>query len=189
MAKEPAAGKPGRKAAGSARPAEEQPPPPRRAWAARSLAALLPNVTAPAFRRRSPTGARLLACWADVVGPAIAAQSTPRKLSAGTLTIACRGPVAMELQHRAEMLVARINTWSGESLVARLRFVQDPTAGTSTLQPRPHRVEVPPCTLSHLPEGPLRSALEALGTGIGQEQAQQRRPLARGGSRGPQGSR
>ncbi|MFT9015574.1 MAG: DciA family protein [Acetobacter sp.] len=160
MAKEPRAGKP---------KAQVQDQPPRRAMTARSLAALLPNVTAPAFRRRSPTGARLMACWADAVGPAHARLTTPQRLSAGTLTIACAGPVALELQHQADMLIARINTWCGDRLVTRLRFVQDPLAGTQKKPARRKPGPARPCTLPDLPEGPLRTALEALGTGIAQD--------------------
>ncbi|MBO1326146.1 DciA family protein [Acetobacter sp. TBRC 12305] len=136
---------------------------------ARSLAALLPAVTAPAFRRRSPTGARLLACWADAIGPAHARLTTPQRLSAGTLTIGCASHVALELQHQADMLIARINTWCGDRLVTRLRFVHDPQAGRRPSSARQKRKPAQPCTLPDLPEGPLRAALEALGTGIAQD--------------------
>lgn len=143
----------------------EDTPPPRRVMKARTLAALLPNVTAPAFRRRSPTGAMLFACWGDVVGPAHAALTTPHRLSTGTLTVACAGPVAMELQHQADMLMARINTWCGEPLVARLRFVQDPTAGIRR-KPAPRPSTTQTCTLPDMADESLRVALERLGTEI-----------------------
>lgn len=175
MAKELHSGKAGtparqastpRKPAARTRAKEEAPPqPPRRVMKARTLGALLPNVTAPAFRRRSPTGAMLFARWADVVGPAHAAVTSPRKLSAATLTVACTGPAAMELQHQGDMLVARINTWCGEPLVARLRFVQDPTAGTRRRLP-PRRGAIPTCTLPDMGDESLRMALERLGTEI-----------------------
>ncbi|MFT8542569.1 DciA family protein [Acetobacter sp.] len=142
-----------------------RPPPPRRVGGGRPRGALLPSVTAPAFRRRSPTGAMLFARWADVVGPAHAAVTSPRKLSAATLTVACTGPAAMELQHQGDMLVARINTWCGEPLVARLRFVQDPTAGTRRRLP-PRRGAAPTCTLPDMSDESLRMALERLGTEI-----------------------
>lgn len=175
MAKELHSGKAGtpdrqattaRKPTGRTRTREEgPPPPPRRIMKARTLAALLPNVTAPAFRRRSPTGAMLFARWPDIVGPAHGAVTTPRRLSAGTLTVACAGPVATELQYQADMLMARINTWCGEPLVARLRFVQDPTAGIRRKQP-PRKGATPTCTLPDMADDPLREALERLGTGI-----------------------
>ncbi|WP_415498186.1 DUF721 domain-containing protein [Acetobacter orientalis] len=150
------------------------PPPesPKRALTARSLAALLPAVTAPAFRRRSPASVQVFTDWADIVGPAHAAVTTPSKLSAGTLTIACAGPVAMELQHLSDALVARINTWCGHGLVARLRFVQDPQAGIRLAAPKrlaPSLRPNPQCTVPDMEESPLRAALEALGARILQE--------------------
>lgn len=170
MAKEPYSGKARpRTTRATKEEAPPQPPqPPRRTMKARTLAALLPNVTAPAFRRRSPTGAMLFASWPDIVGPAHAAVTSPHRLSTGTLTVACAGPVAMELQHQADMLMARINTWCGEPLVARLRFVQDPTAGIrrkKILRKGP----APTCSLPNIDDESLRTALERLGTGILQD--------------------
>lgn len=167
MAKEPYSGK-ARPRTTRATKEEAPPQPPRRAMKARTLAALLPNVTAPAFRRRSPTGAMLFASWPDIVGPAHAAVTSPHRLSRGTLTVACAGPVAMELQHQADMLMARIHTWCGEPLVARLRFVQDPTAGIrrkKILRKGP----APTCSLPNIDDESLRTALERLGTGILQD--------------------
>lgn len=156
-------------------PQKPEAAPPPRARNLRSLAALLPAVTAPAFRRRSPTGAMLMNQWPDVVGPAHAALTSPRRLSAGTLTIACAGPVAMELQHLGDTLIARINTWCGEPLVNRLRFVQDPAAGIrSRPQRRKPQKSAITCTLPELEEGPLRQALETLGADILKSQNKKR---------------
>ncbi len=121
----------------------------------------------PAFRRRSPATAQVLADWDAIVGPAIAAVTTPRRLAAGTLTIACAGPIAMELQHLATEVLARINAHLGRQVVTGLRFVQ-------TLDPLPPFAPPPPpadpagiagveAALADLPEGELRGALAALG--------------------------
>ncbi|KXV56561.1 hypothetical protein AD948_16910 [Acetobacter senegalensis] len=135
---------------------------------ARSLAALLPAVTAPAFRRRNPASVQLFTDWSDIVGPAHTAVTTPSKLAAGTLTIACAGPVAMELQHLSDALIARINTWCGQALVARLRFVQDPKAGMRPAAARraPSLRPAPKCSVPDMQESPLKEALEALGAQI-----------------------
>ena len=71
----------------------------RHVYGPRPVGALMPRLTRPAFRRRAPATAQVLADWSAIVGPAIAAVTTPRRLAAGTLTIACAGPIAMELQH------------------------------------------------------------------------------------------
>lgn len=139
----------------------------------RPVAALLPAITRPAFRRRSPAAAQLLADWPAIVGPALAAVTLPRRFSAGRLTLACTGPVAMELAHLAPQLLARINAHLGQALVAELRFTQDrapeslplPRAATQG-PPGPAVENSVDNRLAHLPEGPLRAALAALGRSI-----------------------
>lgn len=130
------------------------------------LGQLIPAITRPAFKRRSPAGAQLLADWAQVVGPALAAVTAPLRLSAGTLTIACAGPVAMELQHLAPELVARINGHLGRVTVERLRFVQQSLPGRPAAKPAPPPEKPLPASLQEriaaLPEGELRLALENL---------------------------
>jgi hypothetical protein len=142
----------------------------RHVYGPRPVGALLPRVTRPAFRRRAPATAQVLADWTAIVGPAIAAVTTPRRLTSGTLTIACAGPIAMELQHLANEVMARINTHLGSQVVSALRFVQ--TLGDA---PRPLRVTPPAdparlaeveATLAHMPDGELRAALAALGQAV-----------------------
>jgi hypothetical protein len=136
------------------------------------LGSLIPAVTRPAFRKRSPAGAQILADWAQVVGPALAAVTSPLRLSAGTLTLACAGPVAMELQHLAPEVIARINGHLGRAAVERLRFVQQ-SAGPPRARPTPAgRDPAAPLPapvverLSALPPGELREALENLARGV-----------------------
>lgn len=135
------------------------------------LGSLIPAVTRPAFRKRSPAGAQLLADWAQIVGPALAAVTSPLRLTSGTLTLACAGPVAMELQHLGPELIGRINGQLGRAVVERLRFVQQAPAGA----PRPatprsaQQARIPGGVqdqLAALPEGELREALEKLAQGL-----------------------
>lgn len=130
----------------------------------RPLAALLPRITRPAFKRRSPAGAQLMADWPSLIGPALAAVTFPRKFSAGTLTLACSGPVAMELSHMAGEIMARINQQIGGAPVQRLRFVQEappasPQARPRSQAPLPPRVEV---AITEVGSAELRAALEKL---------------------------
>ena len=139
----------------------------RQAWTGpRQVGALIPEMTRAAFRRRSPATAQVMADWAEIVGPALAAETAPRHLSAGTLTIACGGPLAMELAHLANELCARINAHLGRPTVQRLRFVQ--TGLTPPVAPRqPARPAGDAAraafAVAGLPEGPLRDALAGLG--------------------------
>ncbi len=134
-----------------------------------ALGSLIPSLTRPAFRRKSPAGAQLLADWAQVVGPALAAVTSPLRLTAGTLTLACAGPVAMELQHLAPELIGRINGHLGRVTVERLRFVQQtPARARPAAPPRP-AAPLPGAVqdrLAALPEGELRQALENLARGV-----------------------
>jgi len=134
----------------------------RHVYGPRPIGALVPGITRPAFKKRSPAGAQVLADWAAIVGPELSATTTPRRLIAGTLTLACSGPVAMELQHLSGQVIDRVNSHLGRILIERLRFVQDPTPQAPPLAPPPRR---PAATvaLPGIEPGPLRDALSALG--------------------------
>ncbi len=131
-----------------------------RRFTALPLAQLLPGLTRPVYRKRSPAGALLMSEWAEIVGPRLAAETEPRRLAAGQLTVACDGPVAMELQHLAPALIERINAHAGQPVVERLRFVQDrvrrppsPAAPPASREPLP---------VEGLPAGELNTALGRL---------------------------
>ncbi|MBR0647744.1 DUF721 domain-containing protein [Plastoroseomonas hellenica] len=134
----------------------------------RPLGAILPRLTRPAFKRRSPAGAQLMADWPAVIGPALAAVSVPKRLSAGTLTLACSGPIAMELTHLAPELIARINAHLGGTPVQRLRFVQEAPRQATIPPPRPEP-QLPArvaASLTEVRSEPLRAALEKLARGV-----------------------
>jgi hypothetical protein len=134
----------------------------------RSIASVVPVVVRPAFRGAAPAIAQLMEAWSAIVGPAIAAVTTPRRLAQGALTIECPGPVAMELQHLSPELLERINRYLGFERVRRLRFAQSPChfARPGIRRGSGNLTKV---TLQHahrLPDGPLRSALLSLGRAL-----------------------
>ncbi len=108
----------------------------RRSYVARGLAELVPGLTRAAYKKKSPAGALLMSEWATIVGPRLALETEPRRLSGTQLTIACAGPVAMELTHLSTTLIERINTHAGRRVVERLRFVQDVVGGPTVAAPR-----------------------------------------------------
>jgi hypothetical protein len=139
----------------------------RHVYGPRAVGALVPGLVKPAFGKRAPATAQVLADWEAIVGPAIAAVSVPRKLFSGTLAIACSGPMAMELQHLAPQLIERINRHLGKITVTRLRFVQDaPALRPAPRPPRPAAVAQARAAVEGLPEGELRDALEKLGRAV-----------------------
>ncbi|MBN9562152.1 MAG: DUF721 domain-containing protein [Alphaproteobacteria bacterium] len=141
----------------------------RHVYGPRPVGALIPGLTRPAFRRRAPAAAQVVADWPAIVGPALAAVTTPRRLQSGILTLACAGPVAMELQHLTDELLARINRHLGSQTVTRLRFVQDaltPTPAPAAPAPSPEAAAAAEKAVAAVPPGALRDALAALGRAV-----------------------
>ncbi len=141
----------------------------RHVYGPRPIGALLPTVTRAAYRRRAPGTAQVLADWPQIVGPALAAVTFPRRLTAGALTIACSGPIAMELQHLSQELIARINTALGTRVVTTLRFVQTGLTDTLPQPPAPVRPEVAAradSAVDGVVDGSLRAALASLGRAV-----------------------
>ena len=137
-------------------------------------AGLIARVTRPGFRRRSPAASQIITDWMEIMGPDLGARTVPQKLSAGTLTIACSGPAAMELQHFAPQLIARINGHIGgpsggggeKAPIQRLRFVQQiAVPRPSPAPPRPRAAARPPPPID-LEPGPVRDALARLAQAI-----------------------
>ncbi|MBX5452406.1 MAG: DUF721 domain-containing protein [Acidobacteriia bacterium] len=138
----------------------------RHIYGPRMIASVLAGVTRPAFRKRGPATARLLAEWPNIVGPELAQLTTPKRLAAGTLTIACAGPAALELQHLSTELLQRIALYLGPETVKQLRFVQNaglpPRKTPSLPKLAPARDDAAPAGLADFPPGLLRDSLLSL---------------------------
>ena len=150
--------------------ARDKPPDMPRAYGPRGIGGLIARVTRPGFRRRSPATSQIMTDWMEIMGPDLGARTVPQKLSAGTLTIACAGPAAMELQHFAPQLIARINAHVGghgdKAPIQRLRFVQaNATPKTSAAAERRRAAPKPPPPID-LEPGPVRDALARLAQAI-----------------------
>jgi hypothetical protein len=147
---------------------------PRFVHGPRSIASLVPVVAREAFRRTGPGVVQLMEAWAGIVGPVLAAATTPRRLKQGTLTIACTGPVAMELQHQCTEVIGRINQYLGSQSVRQLRLEQTVPSQTPVRRnARPTVADEKAVSeaVAVLPEGPLREALTVLGQAVLAESA------------------
>jgi hypothetical protein len=135
----------------------------------RPIASIVPAIARAGFNRTAPGVTQLVEAWVTIVGPALADATAPRRLQQGTLTIGCSGPVAMELQHLSGELISRINQYLGSQVVRHLRFVQTLAvpAQPRVTPPRSKAAETEAVeAVAHLPDGPLRDALAALGSAV-----------------------
>ena len=138
---------------------------PRRNYAPRGIAGLLGPILRPVFKRRAPAAAQLLADWPELAGPDLKSRAAPVKFAGGTLTLACAGPTAMELQLLSPQIIARLNLALGHAMIERLRFVQQTPSIPTTAPARPASRKPAPLP-DNLPDGALGEALAKLYQGI-----------------------
>lgn len=110
------------------------------------LASVLPKVTRTAMKRKGFAVGDVVHNWSAIVGTAIAGQSCPESLSFrsgenghGTLKVRVDGPLALELQHLAPLVIERVNGYYGYKVVERLSIVQGPVARPTVKQRKPVR--------------------------------------------------
>ncbi|MGC2411568.1 MAG: DciA family protein [Stellaceae bacterium] len=113
---------------------------------------------------------RLKAEWAAVVGTELAATTWPEALSRdGALKLRVASTVALDLQHRAPLVIERINLFLGREAVARLVLVQGPLPlpappATSPPEPlAPEEAKALDIRLGDIADPGLRAALARLG--------------------------
>ncbi|MEK7246210.1 MAG: DciA family protein [Pseudomonadota bacterium] len=129
-----------------------------------TLNTLVRRLTRPLFGKRGFADGRVVADWAEIVGPLLARSCLPLRIAYpqgartdGTLHLkVAPGGLATEIQHVEPILIERINGHFGYRAVARLRLVQGP------LPPCPPAPE-PPAPLDAEAEARLRRALEGVG--------------------------
>jgi hypothetical protein len=96
-----------------------------------AIGAILPKVAGETLGRRGFAEGAIFRQWRDIVGADLAADCLPEKLaftggqrSNGTLHILAAGGAALELQHRSEQILARVNSYLGYGAIARVRIRQ-----------------------------------------------------------------
>jgi hypothetical protein len=94
---------------------------------------ILRRATANALRRRGFGEGEVISRWPDIVGPELAALSAPERLqqrrgdvAGAVLHVRVAGAAALELQHKAPMVLERINGFYGYRAVDRLKLTQGP---------------------------------------------------------------
>jgi hypothetical protein len=121
-------------------------------------------------RRGGGVLGRLKAEWAAVVGAELAAATWPEALGRdGALKLRVASSIALDLQHRAPLVIERINLFFGHAVVTRLVLVQGPlplAAPPAAALPAPLAAEAARALdsrLGDIADPELRAALARLG--------------------------
>ncbi len=123
----------------------------------------------------------IIARWADIVGPEIAAHSEPMKINwprnpdednaePATLVLRVEGPAALEIQHLSALILERVNRFFGWQAIGGIALRQAPLRRREAPAPPPL---LDPAATARLAAGmpqiedeELRQALARLGTAI-----------------------
>jgi hypothetical protein len=101
-----------------------------------------------AFSRAGFRDPALVLRWDEIAGPETARIARPIKFAesaqGGILTLKAEPGAALFLQHESRTLIARINTFLGHPVVARLRFVQAPLIRRPAPRKRELQTSSPP---------------------------------------------
>ena len=145
---------------------------------AKPLSVLLSDVFSDAYAKQGFAARELVTRWAEIAGPEVALHSQPLKMQwprpvegqpqePATLVLRVEGPMALEIQHSSDVILARVNRFFGWSAVGRLALRQAPL--TRRAPPAPSRAPDPKAvadvakTLSAVEDDELRAALARLG--------------------------
>ena len=140
----------------------------------RTVGTAVSRLAAPVVARHGGgTLARLKTEWPAIVGADFASATWPQSLSRdGVLKLRVAAAMAIELQHRAPLLIERIGLYLGRPAVSRLAFVQGPlpfAAGLPPIRPDPVReadAEDIDRQLAAIADPELRAALARLGRSV-----------------------
>ena len=98
---------------------------------AKPLSVLLSDVFSDAYAKQGFAARELVTRWAEIAGPEIARHAEPLKIQwprpvegqpqePATLVLRVEGPMALEIQHKSDVILERVNRFLGWSAVGRL---------------------------------------------------------------------
>jgi len=148
---------------------------------AKPLSLLLNDVFAEAYAKQGFAARELVTRWAQIAGPEIAAHAEPLKMQwprpvegqpqePATLVLRVEGPMALEIQHSAHVILERVNRFFGWSAVGKIALRQAPLS-----RPARRKTKKPPSEaaiaeqareLDTVDDDSLRTALARLGASI-----------------------
>jgi hypothetical protein len=144
-----------------------------RRYGFRAIGVAVSQVAAPILRKRGGLLARIKADWGRIVGEAWAGVSWPMALGRdGALKLRVVSAAALDLQHRAPLVIEQINLYFGRPVATRLVFVQGPLPLAPPAVPSPSAplaagmAEALDRRLAHISDPDLRAALVRLGRAV-----------------------
>src|SRR6059058_2614001 len=148
---------------------------------AKPLSVLLSDVFSDAYAKQGFAARELVTRWAEIAGADIARHCEPLKMQwprpvegqpqePATLVLRVEGPAALEIQHKADVILERVNRFFGWSAVGRLVLRQAPLSRnerpSTSRAPDEKAVAEVAETLSSVEDEQLRAALARLGASI-----------------------
>jgi hypothetical protein len=150
-------------------------------FSAKPLSVLLSDVFSEAYAKQGFAARELVTRWAEIAGADIARHAEPLKLQwprpvegqpqePATLVLRVEGPAALEIQHKSDVLLERVNRFFGWHAVGRLALRQAPLSRRERparpRPPDPKAVAEVAETLSAVEDDALKDALARLGAAI-----------------------
>src|SRR2546421_8055773 len=148
---------------------------------AKPVSVRLSDVFSDAYAKQGFAARELVTRWAEIAGADVARHSEPLKIQwprpvegqpqePATLVLRVEGPAALEIQHKSDVILERVNRFFGWSAVGRLALRQAPLSRRDRPQPqRPpdaKEVETVAKTRSAVEDEEVRAALAPLGAAI-----------------------
>jgi hypothetical protein len=148
---------------------------------AKPLSLMLSDVFSEAYAKQGFAARELVTRWAEIAGPDIARYTEPLKMQwprpvegqpqePATLVLRVEGPAALEIQHKSDVLLERVNRFFGWHAVGRLALRQAPLSRRERPKrpspPDPKSVAEVAKTLSAVEDEALKDALARLGAAI-----------------------
>ncbi len=147
----------------------------------RPLADLTGAALGDMLKRQGFASSEIVARWAEIAGPEIAAHSEPLKINwprhpdetapePATLILRVEGPAALEIQHQSAVILERVNRFFGWRAIGRIALRQAPLRRRET--PRPPAPPDPAAagriaaSLPQIEDEGLRQALGRLGAAV-----------------------
>lgn len=148
---------------------------------AKPLSLMMGDVLSAAYAKQGFAARELVTRWPEIAGRDIAEHAQPLKMQwprpvegqpqePATLVLRVEGPMALEIQHSSDVILARVNRFFGWSAVGRLALRQAPLSRPkvrpAARAPDAKAVAKVAETLSAVEDEQLRAALARLGASI-----------------------